>query len=232
MDLKKLQSRINLQFESEDLLKEALTHRSYINENPSWPFKNNERLEFLGDAVLELVITEELFKHLPKKEEGELTMHRAALVNAKMLGKIARNIGLDEEVLVSKGETKEILNGNGETILADGIEALIGALYLDGGYDAAQKFIRTFILQELDSVIKAGVKDAKSLIQEMVQSEHGFTPTYRVIEESGPAHQKVFKVGLYVGEELRSSGTGNSKQNAELVAAEKLVSKLKAKSII
>ena len=226
MDQKRLQDKIGFEFNNEDLLKEALTHRSYVNENALWPFKNNERLEFLGDAVLELVVTEELFTHFPKKEEGELTIYRAALVNSRMLSKVARDIGLDKEILTSKGELKEIGGGWGETILADGVEALIGSIYLDKGYVASRKFVRSFVMRHLENIIKAGAKDAKSLIQEIAQEKYGFTPTYKVLEESGPAHERLFKIGLYFGEELKSEGTGNSKQSAELVAAEKLFTKL------
>jgi len=219
-------NKIGTEFNNPDLLKEALTHRSYVNENAAWPFKNNERLEFLGDAVLELVVTEELFTHFPKKEEGELTIYRAALVNSRMLSRVARDIGLDKEILTSKGEQKEIEGGRGETILADGVEALIGSIYLDKGYAAAGKFIRSFVMRHLEDIVKAGAKDAKSLVQEIAQGKYGFTPTYKVLGESGPAHERLFKIGLYFGEELKAEGAGNSKQSAELVAAEKLLAEL------
>lgn len=226
MDLRSLQNKINFSFQNEDLLKEALTHRSYLNEKPEWLFKNNERLEFLGDAVLELSVTDDLFHTFPNKEEGELTVYRAALVNSKMLSRVAREIGLAEEVLTSKGEFTEISSGGGETILGDGLEALIGALYLDTGYEAARKFIRSFIMKHLEGVIKNGAKDAKSSVQEIAQDKYSLTPTYKVVGESGPAHQRIFKVGLYFGEELKSYGSGNSKQSAELQAAESLLKEL------
>jgi ribonuclease-3 len=221
-----LEEKLGFNFNNGDLLKEALTHRSYLNENVRWPFRNNERLEFLGDAVLELAVTEELFKRFPSKEEGELTIYRAALVNARMLSKISRELGLDKAILVSKGELKDIVAGGGEAILADGVEALIGALYLDGGWEKAAKFVRSFVMKRLPEVLKGGAKDAKSLVQEITQARLGLTPGYRVLEESGPAHQKVFKVGLYLGEELKSSGSGRSKQSAELAAAKKFLKKL------
>jgi len=227
MVLNELENKIGIKFNNHDLLKEALTHRSYINENPKWSFKNNERLEFLGDAVLELVVTEELFNHFPLEEEGELTIYRAALVNFRMLSRVAHDIGLDKEIITSKGELKEIALGGGETILADGVEALIGALYLDGDYPTAKKFVKSFIMRHLEEIIKSGAKDAKSLVQEIAQDKYGLTPTYKVLEESGPAHERTFKVGLYFGDELKSKGTGNSKQSAELQAAEKLIDKLK-----
>ena len=223
MNLETLQNNIGNLFKSEDLLKEALTHRSYLNENASWPFRNNERLEFLGDAVLELCVTEDLFERYGNKEEGHLTIYRAALVNSKMLSRIAREIGLDKEMLASKGEIKEIGNGGGENILGDGVEALIGSIYLDRGFEPSRKFVRRFVMVHIEDVVKNGAKDAKSQIQEITQEKHSVTPVYKVIEESGPAHQKIFKVGLYLGDDLRSEGRGNSKQNAELEAAEKLL---------
>ncbi|MDP3763645.1 MAG: ribonuclease III [bacterium] len=228
MDLKNLQNKIGFSFENEDFLKEALTHRSYLNEKSDWPFRNNERLEFLGDAVLELSVTDDLFHDFPKKEEGELTVYRAALVNSKMLSRVAREVGLTEEILTSKGEFTEISVGGGETILGDGLEALIGALYLDSGYEVARKFVRLFIMKHLEEVVKNGGKDAKSSVQEIAQDKYSLTPTYKVIDERGLAHQRIFKVGLYFGGELKSTGTGNSKQSAELQAAELLMNKLKS----
>ncbi len=218
-----LEKKLGVKFNKPELFHEALTHRSYLNENPKWSFRNNERLEFLGDAVLELSVTEDLFARFPEKEEGELTVYRAALVNSKMLSRVAREVGLTEEILTSHGEFKEISSGGGETILGDCLEALIGALYLDSGYNVTRKFVRSFILKHLEEVVKNGAKDAKSLIQEIAQDKYGLTPTYKVMSESGPAHQRIFKVGLYFGEELKSEGVGNSKQNAELQAAEKLI---------
>lgn len=226
MNLETLQNNIGNSFKNEDLLKEALTHRSYVNENAAWPLRNNERLEFLGDAVLELCVTEDLFERYGNREEGDLTIYRAALVNSKMLSRIAREIGLDKEMLASKGEVKEISNGGGENILGDGVEALIGSIYLDGEFELARKFVRRFVMVHIEDVIKNGAKDAKSKIQEITQEKYSVTPVYKVIEESGPAHQKVFKVGLYLKDELRSEGRGNSKQTAELQAAEKLLSVL------
>jgi ribonuclease-3 len=227
MNVSSLEKKLNISFKNRNLPSEALTHRSYLNENPDWSFSNNERLEFLGDAILELIITEELFEKFPKKEEGEMTVYRAALVNSKMLRGVAREIGLDEEVLVSKGISRDITGREGEAILADAVEALIGAIYLDMGYEEAKKFVDKFILCHLEEVIKNGGKDSKSLIQEIAQDKHHLTPTYKVLDESGPAHSRKFRVGLYFGNELKAEGTGNSKQEAELEAAEKLLSKSK-----
>lgn len=226
MNIEALEEKIAIRFRKQDLVKEALTHRSYLNENPSWGFPNNERLEFLGDAVLELITTEELVNRLPDKEEGELTIYRAALVNAKMLTRVAEQIGLDKELLVSKGEALEFSNRGRESITADALEALIGAIYLDQGYEAAKKFIAKFITPHLGEVMKSGGKDPKSLVQEIAQEEYAITPSYRVLDESGPAHERIFKVGLYFGEDLKSSGIGNSKQEAELEAARKLLKSL------
>ncbi|MEK7195924.1 MAG: ribonuclease III domain-containing protein, partial [Patescibacteria group bacterium] len=150
MNLETLQSNIGNVFKSEDLLKEALTHRSYVNENANWPFRNNERLEFLGDAVLELCVTEDLFERYGNREEGDMTIYRAALVNSKMLSRIAREIGLDKEMLASKGEIKEISNGGGENILGDGVEALIGSIYIDSGLVNARKFVRRFVMVHIE----------------------------------------------------------------------------------
>ncbi len=223
MNPEELEEKIDINFKKRDLIKEALTHRSYLNENPSWPFPNNERLEFLGDAVLELITTEELVDRLPEKEEGELTIYRAALVNAKMLSRVAESIGIDKELLVSRGEALELSNRGRESITADAVEALIGAIYLDQGYQSAKKFIEKFIIPHLSEVMRSGGKDPKSLVQEIAQEAYAITPSYRVLEESGPAHERIFKVGLYFGEELKSQGMGRSKQEAELEAAKKLL---------
>lgn len=220
--------KIGIKFKDTNLLREAFTHRSYLNENPDWKGRNNERLEFLGDAVLELAVTQELFGIFPEKEEGELTIYRAALVNAGMLSRVARDISLNSEILTSKGEAKELSEGRGETILSDSVEALIGAIYIDSGYDPAYQFIKKFILKYLDEVVKSGGKDAKSLIQEIAQERHAITPTYEVLEETGPAHQRTFKVGLYFGDALKAEGIGNSKKTAELEAAQKLIDRLKS----
>src|SRR3989338_4037304 len=153
MDLTKLEKKIGVVFKNKDLLKEALTHRSYINENPKWGVNHNERLEFLGDAILELIVTEDIFKKFPKKEEGELTLYRSALVNSKMLGAIAYKIGLGDEILMSKGEAQEsVKNRSKDKLAANAIEALIGAIYLDKGYEKAEKFVLKFVMPHLGAV--------------------------------------------------------------------------------
>ena len=214
------QEKIGVRFNNIDLLKEALTHRSYPNENTSWPHRDNERLEFLGDAVLELAATTYLFNHFDNKEEGDLTIYRAALVNTKNLSKVAQEIGLDKEIFMSKGETQGFSGRAKETVSANAMEALIGAIYLDRGYDDAYKFIQRFILIHLSEVEEQGAKDPKSIVQEMAQSKYKITPTYRILNESGPAHKRKFTIGLYFNGELKSKGKGNSKQEAETDAAQ------------
>lgn len=218
MDLEKA---LDIHFDNKDLLKEALTHRSYLNEDPAWPYRHNERLEFLGDAVLEIAVTEDLFKRFPDKEEGDLTTYRAALVNTKMLCSIAKEMDLPLALRMSRGEAKEIHERRGEAILADAVEALIGAIYLDKGYAPAISFVERHILSHIDEVERGGGgKDPKSLVQEQVQEAYRVTPTYKVLDESGPAHDRFFTVGLYIDEELKSKGKGHSKQAAEIAAAE------------
>ncbi len=229
MELNKLQKQIGIEFKDRGLLEEALTHRSYLNENPRWPRGHNERLEFLGDAVLELIVTEALYCHLPSDEEGRLTVLRAALVNTKSLATVAKKIGLSKMLLLSRGEAKDTTGKGRESISANAVEALIGALYLDQGYKKAQDFIRNFIIVNLAEVAKAGGKDAKSLVQEFAQAKYKITPGYKVLEELGPAHERCFKVGLFFEEELKSEGEGGSKQTAELDAAEKLLKQLRKK---
>ena len=225
MNLKKLQIKIGIEFRENTFYEEALTHRSYLNEHPKWSRGNNERLEFLGDAVLELAVTEGIYKRLPKEEEGRLTVFRAALVNTKALALVAKEIGLDKMLLLSKGEAKDV-NGKGrESISANVVEALIGAIYLDRGFEVAKGFMEKYILSKLDDVRDQGGKDAKSLVQEYAQAHFKVTPTYEVVEESGPAHEKQFKVGLFFEDKLQSEGGGASKQEAELDAAEKLLKK-------
>jgi ribonuclease-3 len=189
---------------------------------------NNERLEFLGDAVLELAVTEELFKKFPNKEEGDLTVYRAALVNTRRLREIAGDIGIDKVILVSKGEARDLDGRGGEAVLADAVEAVIGAVRLDQGYEKAKEVVEKFVLVYLDEVVQNGGKDPKSLVQEIAQEKYRTTPIYKVLEESGPAHERKFRAGLYFGDELESEGEGASKQEAELDAAHKLLKKLRA----
>ncbi|HDH31186.1 MAG TPA: ribonuclease III [Candidatus Wolfebacteria bacterium] len=219
MDFSKLEEIIGHQFQNQKLLKESLTHRSYLNENPSWGVPHNERLEFLGDAVLELVVSEYLFKKYPDYNEGQLTSVRAALVNYQMLGKSAKNMELDKFVLLSRGEAKDTGKAR-EVILANAIESLIGAIYLDAGYSIIQSFIEKVILSNLQDVIENGLyRDPKSLLQEIIQEKLKITPNYKVLGEIGPDHKKIFKVGVFFDDDLAAEGEGASKQEAEVEAA-------------
>ena len=222
--LSNLESKIGVKFNDKDLLLQALTHRSYINENSKWHLDHNERLEFLGDAVLELVVTEYLYNNYPNPE-GEMTNWRAALVNANMLAKIAGEFGLNDFVLLSRGEAKDTGRAR-QYILANAIESLIGAIYLDQGYDAADKFIKRFVIKELSNIIEKKLfRDSKSWFQEKAQEKVGITPTYEVLEEWGPDHARNFKIGVYLGRELLGEGQGPSKQEAQQMAAEDALAK-------
>ena len=217
--LQELKHKLGIHFKNHDLLLEALTHRSYLNEKPDWHLNHNERLEFLGDAVLELVVTEYLFKNY-RDPEGVLTAWRAALVNSTMLAEISKKLDLNEYVLLSQGERKD--NGRArQYILANALEALIGAVYLDQGYKETEKLIEKLILPEFPRIIEQKLyKDAKSLFQEQAQERAGITPSYKVLEEWGPDHSKTFKVGVYLNGELAGTGFGPSKQEAQQKAAE------------
>jgi ribonuclease-3 len=219
MDFENLEKKLGVTFDNIDLLKQALTHRSYLNEHPEWPYGHNERLEFLGDAVLELAVTEFLYSQFPNPE-GELTAFRAALVNAPRLSEVANELGIGEYLLLSKGEAKEFGRSRQE-ILANTFEALIGALYLDKGFDAARDFLKKVLFWRIKPIIEQGLwRDPKSRFQEIAQERVGITPEYRVLKEWGPDHAKKFLVAVYVGEEEIATGEGSSKQEAEMKAAE------------
>lgn len=217
----KIEKSLKIEFKNKDLLKQAFCHRSYLNENPDFKLNHNERLEFLGDAVLELVTTEYLFKNFPEKTEGEMTGMRAALVNTTSIAEAATRLDFSEAILLSQGEEKE----GGKTrisILADTFEAFIGALYLDRDFKICNDFIiNNLILKKLPEVIEKGLdKDPKSLFQEKAQEKVSITPDYKVLKETGPDHKKHFTVGVYLKEELVAEGQGSSKHEAELKAAE------------
>jgi len=222
--LSELEEQIGFKFKNKDNLLQALTHRSYLNENPDWHLDHNERLEFLGDAVLELVVTEHLYSNYPNPE-GEMTNWRAALVNAVMLSKITGEFDLNKYVLLSRGEAKDTGRAR-QYILANAMESLIGAIYLDGGYDAAKEFITKFVLKELPDIIDNKLyRDAKSLFQEMAQDKVGITPTYEVLKEWGPDHARNFEVGVFLEKDLVASGQGPSKQEAQQMAANEALKK-------
>lgn len=214
-DSSDFEKNIGVAFKNKNLLKEALTHRSYLNEHPEWAVFHNERLEYLGDAVLELVATEYLFNFYPNYQEGELTSLRAALVNYQMMAKVAREISLEQYLFLSKGEAKDSGKAR-EVILANALESLIGAIYLDQGYDVTKTFIERFVISHLREVVDQKLyKDSKSVFQEIMQEKKKVTPTYRVLRETGPDHQKQFLVGVFLDGELVAQGQGTSKQEAE-----------------
>lgn len=218
-DFSKLEKNLHFKFKNKDLLTQAFIHRSYLNENPNFKIFHNERLEFLGDAVLELIVTEYLYQTYPKKSEGELTSWRAALVNSKMLAKIGKKIGLNDFLLLSQGEIKEKGKAR-QYILANTFEALVGSLYLDQGYKVCQTFIKKYLIKELPEIIKDKLfKDSKSYFQEKSQEKMGVTPTYKTLKEWGPDHIKHFIVGVFLKEKLIASGEDLSKQTAQEQAA-------------
>ena len=226
MELSSFEKKIKYNFSDNNLFKEALTHRSYINESPSWGTGHNERLEFLGDAVLELVITEILFLKYPDMPEGGLTSIRAALVNYQMLAEIAKSIDLEEAILLSKGEAKDTGRAR-DVILANAFEALLGAIYLDGGYKAAKDFVEKFVVPQLSKVMSEKLyKDPKSYLQEIIQEKMKLTPIYEILSEKGPDHAKVFETGVYFGKKLVAVGKGFSKQEAEVEAAKKALEEI------
>ncbi|MBL7053293.1 MAG: ribonuclease III [Candidatus Portnoybacteria bacterium] len=223
-NLSSLEKKIKIEFNNKDLLQQAFVHRSYLNENPDFHLKDNERLEFLGDAVLEMVVTEYLYNSY-SNSEGELTNWRAALVNAKMLAKIANQIKLNNYLLLSKGEMKDTGRAR-QYIMANAFEALIGAIYLDQGYEKSYQFIEREILKKLPEIIKEKLyQDPKSTFQEKSQDKMGITPSYEVIKEWGPDHAKNFVMGIYLDKELVAEGEGVSKQEAQEKAAEAALKK-------
>jgi ribonuclease III len=218
-DFSAFAAQLGLSFKNPNLFIEALTHRSYLNEHREYGGSHNERLEFLGDAVLELAATDFLFKKFTTKPEGELTSYRAALVNTISLSETARAIGMNDFLLLSKGEAKDTGRAR-DVILADAFEAIIGALYLDAGYAAAEAFIEKHLCSKIDEVIeKRSYQDAKSRFQEAAQEKRGITPLYETQTEVGPDHDKRFTVGVFVGNEEIAKGEGKSKQEAEQDAA-------------
>ena len=215
--------KIGVEFHDIELLKTACTHRSYLNENKGLKLEHNERLEFLGDAVLELVVTYFLFKKYPHKNEGELTSYRSAIVNTTSLSKVAEHIGVDDYLLLSRGESKDL--GRARAIIwADTVEAIIGAIYVDQGYGLAAEFISDHILEliDIEEIVRKKLwLDAKSRFQERAQDQVGFTPMYKTVKETGPDHNKIFTLGVFLNDEQIATGSGPSKQEAEQKAAEK-----------
>ena len=224
-DFTEFEKKIAVTFSDKKLLEQAFVHRSYINENKQSGLEHNERLEFLGDAVLELVITDFLYQKYPDKTEGDLTAYRSALVNAQTCSDIAIKLEMGNCLLLSKGESKDVGRAR-QYILANALEALIGAIYLDLGYDTAKDFIEKNFTPLINSIISAKTFiDAKSLFQEKAQEFDGITPSYKTLRETGPDHEKKFTVGVYVGRDLVAEGVGESKQEAEQSAAREALAK-------
>jgi len=214
-EFSELEKKLGIVFANKDLLTQAFIHRSYLNENSQVTLGNNERLEFLGDAVLELAATEFLYARYPGESEGKLTSWRAALVNTKMISSAASKLGFGDFLLLSRGESREEGKSR-QYILANTFEAFIGSLYLDQGYDACRDFIKSNLLVELPVIIQQELyRDSKSRFQEIAQEKVKVTPTYRVLEEQGPDHAKFFLVGVYLGDQMIAKGGGYSKQEAE-----------------
>lgn len=217
-----LEALIGIEFKNKNLLKQALTHRSYLNEHHDCEVGHNERLEFLGDAVLEIIVTEFLYLNFSDKLEGELTNWRASLVNSKMLFQVAKELDFEKYLLLSKGESRDKNSKARQYILANSVEAIIGAIYLDQGIEATKKFVFNNIIKNLDDIVRRkAYLDPKSRFQELSQDICGITPSYKLIKEEGPDHAKKFTIGLFLEEELVSVGEGASKQEAQINAAEK-----------
>ena len=223
INFEKLADHIGVKFNDLSLLTMACTHRSYLNENRGAGMEHNERLEFLGDAVLELVVTSFLFRKFPKKPEGELTSYRSALVNTVSLTKVAERLGLNDYILLSRGEAKDTGRAR-SIILANAVEAIIGSIYLDQGYNSSANFISDHLLNviDIDEIIAKKLwMDAKSRFQERSQEKVGLTPSYKTLKEVGPDHDKQFTLGVFLGDVQVATGVGPSKQEAEQKAAEK-----------
>jgi ribonuclease-3 len=220
-DFSRFEEETGIVFKNKNLLREAFTHRSFLNESKEKGLAHNERLEFLGDAVLELIVTDYLFRKYPKETEGDLTAYRSGLVNAITLSDIALKLSLGDFLLLSKGESKDKGKAR-QYILANTIEAVLGAIYLDQGYDIAEDFVAKYVLVLIDEIVEKGLwQDAKSSFQEKAQNVYGITPSYKVREEIGPDHDKQFRVGVYLENEMIAEGSGHSKQEAEQAAARK-----------
>jgi len=218
-DLEKIQHKLGIHFQDQSLLLRALTHRSFLNENPEIALEDNQRLEFLGDAVLDFTTAAWLYHHFPEFQEGRMTSLRAALVRTPTLAKFARQINLGQYLHLGKGET-ESGGRERDANLCDAFEALVGALYLDGGLKAVEKMVYPFLNQETERVLAAELdRDPKSCFQEWSQGELGITPRYRTLKATGPDHARTFTVAVYLGEEIYGKGRGSSKQAAAQAAA-------------
>jgi len=226
INLTKLQKNLKIKFTDEHILQTALTHRSYLNENTSYKGLSNERLEFLGDAILQFLSSDFIYDQYDDYPEGELTNLRSKLVNTESLAEEALRLKLGEYLLISKGE-KEIATSSIH-ILANTFEAVVGAIYINIGLDECKKFVLKELLYKTDRIIQNGdLKDSKSLYQEYTQEKHGITPTYKVLKDSGPDHDKTFTIGVYLNQDLIAKGEGSSKSRAQQDAAQKALEKEK-----
>jgi ribonuclease-3 len=218
-NIQELADKLKVPYQADGHLEQAVVHRSYLNEHPDFPLAHNERLEFLGDAVLELVVTEYLYNNYPNPE-GELTTWRSALVNGDSLSELAKELEVEPYLYLSKGEEKDSNSKARRYILANAMEAIIGALYLDFGWDVAKEFVNKHVLSKLEGILQdRSYADPKSLFQEAAQSHASITPSYKVLDENGPDHNKIFRIGVYLGKELVAEGVGSSKQEAQVAAA-------------
>jgi ribonuclease-3 len=218
-DLENFENLIEVKFNDINLLEQALTHRSFLNENKKIKSSHNERLEFLGDAVLELVVTDYLYQKYPDKNEGDMTSIRSALVNATTCAEVAKNLQVNDFLLLSRGEAKDTGRAR-QYILANALEAIIGAIYLDSGYEKAKEFVMRNIAPMTEEIVKKELwADSKSRFQEKAQDIIGITPAYKTLKEVGPDHDKKFTVGVFLGERKVAEGSGESKQDAEQSAA-------------
>lgn len=222
-ELAQLQAILKVSFKDTSILRTAITHRSYLNEHKEATWDHNERLEFLGDAVLELVVTDYLFLEYPEKPEGELTAIRAALVNTVSLSAASEKLGVNQFLLMSKGEAKDVGRAR-QYILANVFEACIGAIYIDQGYEMAKQFIAERLFPRTEEIVRKRLwQDAKSRFQELSQEHASVTPTYETVGQSGPDHDRVFTVGVFLKKEKIAEGVGRSKQEAEQQAAERAI---------
>ncbi len=214
-----LEKSLGITFLDSKILLEALTHRSYINEHPEVGRPHNERMEFLGDAVMELAITHYLFERYPDTPEGQLTAFRSALVRTESISESSRALGVNDFLFLSRGEARDQGKAR-DYILANAFEAIIGAIFLDQGFLAAEGFIARTLHPKIDLIVKKSLwRDAKSFVQERAQDVYSVTPTYVVLDQVGPDHDKVFTVGIYFGKDKIAEGVGHSKQDAEQKAA-------------
>jgi ribonuclease-3 len=223
VDLGKLEAILGVQFNNREIVLSAITHRSFLNEHREATWAHNERLEFLGDAVLELVVTDYLYNKYPDKPEGELTAVRAALVNTTSLSEASEQLGINTFLLMSKGEAKDEGRAR-QYILANAFEACIGAIYVDQGYEVAREFIAGRLFAKTDRIVEKRLwQDAKSRFQELAQEHSSITPTYETVAQEGPDHDRVFTVAVFLRRERVAEGQGRSKQEAEQAAAEQAI---------